>query len=341
MKPVAVVILNWNGAKLLLKYLPIVLSNTNFDLAEIVVVDNASDDESCDVLWREFHGVRVIRLDQNYGFAGGYNIAIEQIENEYIVLLNSDVAPDYGWLEPLYELMQSDEKIAACAPKIMDEKRTGYFEYAGAAGGYIDFLCYPFCRGRVLNKIEKDEGQYNDTVESLWVSGAAMMVRRNLYRTMGGLDEDFFAHMEEIDLCWRMVNNGYKILACGVASVQHYGGATLENTSPRKTYLNFRNNLTMLIKNYNSNLWAFVFAFRLILDGIAGLQFVVTGKSKFCIEIIKAHMDVWRNLKRILNKRKALNNSRLQKLPVVVKRYSVIWKFYVSRKRTFRDFERI
>lgn len=340
MKPVAVIILNWNGAKLLRKYLPAVLANTNAELAEIVVVDNASDDESRDVIWREFQGVRTIRLDQNYGFAGGYNRAIESIENKYVVLLNSDVAPDKNWLEPLYELMESDEKIAACAPKIMDEKRPGYFEYAGAAGGYIDFLCYPFCRGRVMDQIEKDCGQYDDNVETLWVSGAAMMIRRELYKSCGGLDEDFFAHMEEIDLCWRMVNKGYKIIACGASSVQHYGGATLENSNPRKTYLNFRNNMMMLIKNYNSRLWNVILFIRLLLDGVAGLQFILTGKPQFCKEIVRAHLNVWGNFKSVLNKRKKLSNSRLRRLPTVVKRYSMIWNFYVRRKQTYNAMEK-
>lgn len=318
MKTLAVVILNWNGAALLRKYLPKVIENTTREVlsckVDIIVADNASTDESLEILSNDFPEVAVVRLDKNYGFTGGYNRAIAQISHDYVVLLNSDVAPQKGWIEPLIRLMESDTTIAACAPKILDDKDHRLFEYAGAAGGLLDMFGYPFCRGRVMNRLETDHGQYNDDADCMWVSGAALMIRRNIYlETL--LDEDFFAHMEEIDMCWRLRNRGYRIVACGKSAVYHLGGATLNSANPQKTYLNFRNNLIMMVKNYNTWWWSLIVFIRLILDGAAGAMYLMQGKPRFVWAIIKAHWHFFGSLGTSLRKRKVLATRRSKSLP--------------------------
>lgn len=339
MSTVAVVILNWNGKALMHKYLPQVIKNT-LNTVDIVVADNASDDGSREMLAADFPEVRTIVLDKNYGFAGGYNRALAQLQHDYVVLLNSDVAPDTGWIEPLIALLDSDKTIAACAPKIIDDKDHTLFEYAGAAGGFLDRYCYPFCRGRVLDTIEADNGQYNENIDCLWVSGAALMIRRETYIENGGLDEDFFAHMEEIDLCWRLRNKGLRIVGCGTSKVFHYGGATLSSTNPQKTYLNFRNNLSMLIKNYNTSSWWVIFWLRLMLDGLAGMKYLFSLKPKFCWAIIRAHWNVFIHLKSILRKRKALENNRVQQLPHEIRHYSMLWRYMIGGRKKFTELEK-
>ncbi len=337
MKRLAVVILNWNGSQLLRHYLPIVLSTTQSDEVEVIVADNASTDDSLQLLRSDFPDVRTIVLDQNYGFAGGYNKVIAQLDHEYVLLLNSDVATTSNWTRPLINLMDEDSNIAACAPKILDDKRKSHFEYAGAAGGFIDWLGYPFCRGRLMDYIEPDNGQYNNNISALWVSGAALLIRRKLYLECGGLDEDFFAHMEEIDLCWRLRNMGYNIVSCGQSAVYHLGGATLSSTNPRKTYLNFRNNLIMMVKNYNSSLWSLVILCRLLLDGVAGLMFVAKGQWRFCWAIVKAHWAFFGTIVTTLGKRKMLRAHRTSQLPSEVKRYSLILRYYLFGKKIYED----
>ncbi|MBP5364747.1 MAG: glycosyltransferase family 2 protein [Bacteroidales bacterium] len=339
MSSVAVVILNWNGKGLMQRYLPQVIQNTP-KTVDIVVADNASTDGSLEMLASDFQEVKTIILDKNYGFAGGYNRAVAQLQHDYVVLLNSDVAPDAGWIEPLIALMDADDTIAACAPKILDDKDHTRFEYAGAAGGFLDRYCYPFCRGRVMDDIETDSGQYNENTDTLWVSGAALMIRRKEYLENGGLDEDFFAHMEEIDLCWRLRNKGRRIVACGESRVFHLGGATLSSTNPQKTYLNFRNNLSMLIKNYNTGSWWLVLWCRLMLDGVAGMKYLFTLKPKFCWAIIRAHWNVFFHFRGILRKRKILKNSRLRQLPPEIRRYSMLWRSIVDGRKTFGEFEK-
>ena len=335
MKRLAVVILNWNGANLLRHYLPIVVATTQSADTDVIVADNASTDESIQLLNEQFPDIRVVQLDNNYGFAGGYNRAISQIDYEYVLLLNSDVATTQGWTSPLIALMDSDPNIAACAPKILDDKRHTHFEYAGAAGGYIDYLGYPFCRGRIMNTVEPDNGQYNTNANVLWVSGAALMIRRSLYMQYGGLDEDFFAHMEEIDLCWRLRNANYRIVACGSSTVYHLGGATLSNTNPHKTYLNFRNNLIMMVKNYNSTPQLVLSLFcRLILDGIAGLMFICKGQWRFCWAIVRAHWAFFASAKQTKTKRNQLAPHRTPTLPAEVKRYSIVVRYYIKRQLT-------
>lgn len=338
MNRTAVIILNWNGRQLLERYLPQVIASTSG--ADIIVADNASTDGSQELLRQNFPQIQIIQLDRNHGFAGGYNRAIEQVEHEYVVLLNSDVAPAPGWLDPLVSLMDRHTMLAACAPKIKDDKQHDAFEYAGAAGGYIDWLGYPFCRGRIMDNIETDCGQYNDTVSALWVSGAALLVRRSAYLECGGLDESFFAHMEEIDLCWRLRNRGYEIAACGSSEVYHLGGATLNKSNPRKTYLNFRNNLRMLIKNYNSHIWPLVLFLRLMLDGVAGIKFLAEGKPRFCFAIVRAHWHIFARMGRLLRQRNKLRRSRVNILPPEVRKYSLIWRHYALGETTFTNIDK-
>ena len=334
---IAVVILNWNGVALLRRYLPQVLANTPAEIADVWVADNGSTDESLDVLRNEFPQVKVLPFAQNYGFAAGYNRVLQQLDYEYVVLLNSDVAPAAGWLQPQLDLMLSDDRIAACAPIIMDDKRHEYFEYAGAAGGFVDFLGYPFCRGRIFDAIEVNTEQYSTDIDALWVSGAALMVRRNIYNEIGGLDESFFAHMEEIDLCWRMRNAGWRVVACSKGKVYHLGGATLSAANPRKTYLNFRNNLAMLIKNYNSRAWFFIFVARLLLDGVAGAKFLISGEAAHCWAIVKAHWALFGRLGLVLKQRKALKKLRSRTLSDQIYKRSIVVDYYVRKRQKFSD----
>ncbi|HEX9615036.1 MAG TPA: glycosyltransferase family 2 protein, partial [Bacteroidota bacterium] len=249
MKKTAVVVLNWNGKDLLERFLPILVRHTSGN-AEIVIADNGSTDDSVDYVRKTFPPVRTILLGKNLGFAGGYNEALKQVEAEYYVILNSDVEVTEGWIESIITMMEGDPRIGACQPKILDIRVRNRFEYAGAAGGFIDVLGYPFCRGRILNSFEEDRGQYDDMKEVFWATGAALFIRSKLFRQAGGFDEDFFAHMEEIDLCWRIKHLGYRVMACPSSTVYHLGGATLDQGNPRKTFLNFRNGLILLFKNH-------------------------------------------------------------------------------------------
>lgn len=341
MSRTAVIILNWNGCELMRRYLPEVLANsTSSDpthTVDVIVADNASTDGSIDMLKAEFPQVSLILLDKNYGFAEGYNRALRQVDHDYVVLLNSDVAPAAGWLEPLIALMERESDVAACGPKLRDDKRHEAFEYAGAAGGYVDWLGYPMCRGRVMDTVEEDQGQYDSEANVLWQSGAALMVRRELYNDMGGLDADFFAHMEEIDLCWRMRNAGWRIVTCPSSTVYHLGGATLSATNPRKTYLNFRNNLTMLIKNYNGSRWVWVFALRLLLDGLAGVRYLIGLEPRFCWAIVRAHWYLWTHWHTIMGKRNMLAPLRGESLAPEILRFSLLWRYYARGERTYGE----
>ena len=298
----SVVILNWNGAEMMRRYLPSVVQHTDGEDIEVVVADNGSTDESLRVLREEFPSVRVIILDKNYGFAEGYNRAIAQIDSEYTVLLNSDVEVTTGWLNPLLSYMDSHPQTAACQPKILSwtSKEAGEqpvrFEHAGAAGGMMDALGYPFCRGRVMSKVETDDGQYDSIVPVFWTSGAAMCVRTAVYQETGGLDASFFAHMEEIDLCWRMQCRGYELVCVPQSVVYHLGGGSLNYESPRKTYLNFRNNLLMLYKNLPGCRLAAVLLCRLLLDYAAAGQFLLKGQGKNALSVVQARRDFWRML---------------------------------------------
>ena len=269
-KRVAIIILNWNGEKLLREFLPSVVKNTNSDLGRVVVVDNHSTDGSWICLEQEFPDVERVLFEDNFGFAGGYNRAIEMIEAEYVVLLNSDVEVAPGWLEPLVAVLDRDERVAAVQPKILAYRDKKKFEYAGAAGGYIDYLGFPFCRGRVMDTTERDDGQYDDEVDVFWATGASLCIRRDVYRAVGGLDEAFFAHMEEIDLCWRLKNGGYTLKVVPSSVVYHLGGGSLPMNHPRKLFLNYRNNLLMLHKNLCAKQRKKIFFARVLLDTMAG-----------------------------------------------------------------------
>lgn len=288
---IAVIILNWNGANLLREFLPAVISNTNAKLAKVIVADNGSTDNSIDVLKNEFPEVEVLRFDKNYGFAGGYNRAIETCDCEYSILLNSDVAPAPGWIEPLHEWMEAHPNTGACQPKLLSYKQKDMFEYAGASGGFIDKNGYPFCRGRIFSTCEQDHGQYNDPMKIFWASGAALMVRTKVYINAGGLDEAFFAHMEEIDLCWRILLLGYDIMAIPQSVVYHLGGGSLPASNPRKTYLNFRNNLLMLHKNLPDETRTRKLLIRRLLDAIAWAKFMLSFDFANAKAVIKAHRD--------------------------------------------------
>lgn len=292
-KQVAVIILNWNGAKLLEEFLPSVCKNTNSEIADVIVADNGSTDNSLEVLQHDFPMVKTIIFDKNYGFAEGYNRAIKACkEYKYTVLLNSDVKTSPQWLEPLYEYCEANLDVAACQPKILSYKEHDKFEYAGAAGGFIDKLGYPYCRGRIFSTVEHDKGQYDTApIDIMWATGAALFVRTEVYLAVGGLDAKFFAHMEEIDLCWRIHLAGYKIKAVTSGKVYHLGGGSLPASNPRKTYLNFRNNLLLLHKNLPKNEGRKLLFIRRLYDTLAFFMFVVKCDFKNAKAIIKAHMD--------------------------------------------------
>jgi GT2 family glycosyltransferase len=302
----AVVILNWNGKHYLEKFLPSVLQYSSN--AAVIIADNLSTDDSVSYLKENFPSVKLILNNANDGFAKGYNEALKKISAEYFILLNSDVEVTANWIEPIISLLEKDKTIAACQPKILAYHDKSSFEYAGASGGFIDKYGYPFCRGRIFNSLEKDNGQYNEAREVFWATGACMVVRSEIYNLMGGFDEDYFAHMEEIDLCWRMKNRGYKIFVQPASVIYHVGGGTLNKVSPKKTYLNFRNNLVTFTKNHSPQyLWLKIF-FRMWLDGIAAFKFLSEGEPAHFMAVVKAHGYYYRMLPSTLSKRKKLRS---------------------------------
>jgi len=324
----AIIILNWNGEKLLEQFLPSVISHSKE--AVIYVADNASTDESVDYIKTHFPTVKIIQNSENGGFAKGYNDALQYIDAEIFCLLNNDVEVTQNWLTPVLDTFQKESNTAIIQPKILDYKRKDYFEYAGAAGGFIDKYGYPYCRGRVFNTLEKDEGQYNDVTEIFWASGACLFIRKNVFEELNGFDESFFAHMEEIDLCWRTKNINYNIKYIGASTIFHVGGATLSNSNPKKTFLNFRNSLFVLTKNLpKGRLYLILFA-RLILDGIAGLNFLFTGKFIHILSIIKAHFSFYKYLPKLLKQRKLLKQQNKY-----YKTTSIVWSYFVLNKKLF------
>lgn len=309
----SIVILNWNGTAMLRRYLPSVVAHCPKD-AEIVVADNGSTDDSLSVLADDFPSVRVIALDQNYGFAEGYNLAIQQITAPYCVLLNSDVEVTKGWLSPLLDYMQQHRDVAAVQPKIRSDRRRTHFEHAGAAGGYLDVLGYPYCRGRVLSKVEEDHGQYDTPADIFWATGACLVCRTSVYQQVGGLDADFFAHMEEIDFCWRLGARGYRLVCLPESVVYHLGGGSLPYDNPRKTFLNFRNNLLMLYKNLPTKRLLWLMPLRMGLDYVAALQFVLKGQWRNCRSVFEARIAYHRMKSTMREKRK--ENMRLAHSPL-------------------------
>lgn len=302
-----IAILNYNGEEYLEANLASMLNSGDECPFEVCVIDNNSSDESVSYISEWHPEVKVVQLSKNYGFTGGYNKGLEGIETEYVALVNSDVMADSNWLDRIIKIMDADKSIAAMQPKIKSLEERNKFEYAGAAGGYLDLLAYPFCRGRIFDTVEVDQGQYNSVEEVFWTSGAAMVIRTDLYKKFKGFDESYFAHMEEIDLCWRLKKAGYKCMVHAGVHVYHLGGGTLDYESPRKVYLNFRNNIITILKNESKRFVFFTFFLRLILDGVAGLKYLVEGKWKSTLSIVKAHFAVYLNIFSILESRSYYN----------------------------------
>lgn len=329
MKQLAVIILNWNGRKLLEQFLPIAAKYTISEQTDLIVADNGSTDDSCQWIKDNCPEVRLIELAENYGFAEGYNRAIDATDYTYTLLLNSDVEVTEGWVEPLLRFMQDNTDVGAVQPKIRSWHRREYFEYAGAAGGYLDKMGYPYCRGRLFDSIEKDAGQYDDApAEICWASGAALLVRTELYRKVGGLDSHFFAHMEEIDLCCRIHTAGYRVMIVPDSSVYHVGGASLSQGNPRKTYLNFRNNLLLLYKNMPLKEGRGKLIVRRLYDTMAWAMYMVKFDFANANAILKAHRD-FRKMKKLYTTFPAVN--RLSTLPGADR--NIIIDYYLKRKK--------
>mgnify|MGYP000128209084 CR=1 FL=1 len=335
MKGVAVVILNWNGKELLEKFLPSVTAYSQE--ARIVIADNASTDTSIQFIRENYPTIEIIENSENGGFAKGYNDALKEIDSEYYLLLNSDVEVTENWLAPLLERME-DQNVACCQPKIIAYNNPEKFEHAGACGGFIDKNYFPFCRGRIFENVENDNGQYNNPMEVFWVSGAAMLIRAKVFHEVGGFDETFFAHMEEIDLCWRIKRLNYQLFVVPTSVVRHVGGATLSYASPRKIHLNFRNNLMMIYKNHEGVLLGKLFV-RKTLDGMAAMRFLTKGEFKAFWAVFKAHMYIYGNLRSILNKRKAIKKSSTTFNRSGLFKGSIIWKHYGKKVNHFSDLD--
>lgn len=335
-KKVAVVILNWNGLHYLKSFLPKVCEYS-IPEAEVWVIDNDSSDDSLKYIETEHPEVKVVQLDSNLGFANGYNKGLESIEADYYVLLNSDVEVSKDWISPVISFLESDNEMVAAQPLILDQRQKDQFEHAGAAGGYIDREGYPFCAGRIFDSFEKDHGQYNSNREVFWASGAALFIDAAVYREVGGLDGDFFAHMEEIDLCWRLKNRGYKIGSCGASRVYHVGGGTLNKLDPKKTYLNFRNNLFLLTKNDFEGVFIWKIIKRMVLDGVAGIRFLTEGKSAFLGAVLKAHFSFYRHLGKMYSKRLALKKSIKDPNHHGRYRASILISYFLKNRKHFGD----
>ncbi len=333
---VAVVILNFNGKHLLQKFLPTaVLHSIN---AKIYVADNASTDDSCLYLKETYPEIEIVKLQENYGFAKGYNEALKHVDADYFVILNSDVEVTPNWIEPIINLMEANKTIAAAQPKILFYNAKNEFEYAGACGGFIDKYGYPFCRGRIFNSLEKDNAQYNNAIEIFWATGACMFVRSSVFNELKGFDSFYFAHMEEIDLCWRINNTGHKIMAIPQSVVYHVGGGTLDKLSPRKTFLNFRNSLISLTKNNAHGVLLFKIITRLILDGVAGIKFFFEGNARHSWAIVKAHFSFYAHLRHTLQQRKEIKSLR-NYTPCTKQIYqgSIVFDYYLKQKKLFSE----
>lgn len=331
---IAIVILNWNGRKFLEQFLPSVISHSPG--CQVVVADNASADNSVSYLQKEFPEVKLILHPDNLGFCEGYNQAFRQIEADYYVLLNSDVEVTPNWLNPVIALMATDASIAACQPKIKSYYKRNYFEYAGAAGGFIDYLGYPFCRGRIFETIEEDKGQYNDTVPVFWATGACLFITAEAYWQAQGLEPAFFAHMEEIDLCWRLQLMGYKIMYCGQSEVYHVGGGSLPKNSPRKTYLNFRNGLALLYKNTEPRKLNIILITRIILDWVAAFKFLLSGYRHDAMAVLRAHWHLWQNRK-YWQKKRAETKHRELTYPELIYPKSLVGEYFINQKKYYPE----
>lgn len=335
MSRTAIVILNYNGESLLRQFLPGVVACS--DNALIVVADNASTDGSVSFVRDTFPGVRVIELNKNYGFCGGYNRALRQIDTDYYLLLNSDVEVTPGWLDPLVECLDRHEEVAAVQPKIRSYRERDKFEHAGAAGGYIDSFGYPFCRGRIFDHVETDHGQYNDDRHVFWTSGACMLIRARSFHTFGGFDEDFFAHMEEIDLCWKLHRDGQRVMYCASSIVYHVGAGTLAYGNPKKVFLNFRNSLFMVFRHWSLLELVYKMPVRAMLDGVAMMRLVLAGDWAGGGAIVLAHVEFFYNLLRELRKRRTLHQRYPDYTRDGVISGSIAFSYFVRRKKTFSE----
>ena len=337
MKKTAIVILNWNGIAYLKMFLGTVVKYSISPQTDVYVADNGSTDGSVEWVSDNFKDVKLIRLDRNYGFAGGYNMAVEQLAAEYFVLINSDIEVTEGWLQPLVSFMEENVDVAACQPKILSYYRKDYFEHAGAAGGFIDLFGYPFCRGRIFNVSEKDDGQYNDQAEIFWSSGACMIVRAASWKKCGGFDSGFFAHMEEIDLCWRFNKAGFRTCFIPETTVYHVGGGALAYDSPFKIYLNFRNSLYMLYKNLPADRLFLILFSRMILDGLAAAMFLAKGRLSYFRAVLKAHFSFYKNFGELRKKRDLVKKIGERNPPKLIMNKSIVFEFYVKGNKTYRS----
>ncbi|HRG18470.1 MAG TPA: glycosyltransferase family 2 protein [Flavobacterium lutivivi] len=329
MKKIAVVILNWNGVKLLEQFLPSVMLYS--PEATVYLADNASTDSSIEFVKTNYPDIKIIQNEGNFGYAHGYNVALKNVEEPYFCLLNSDVEVTENWLKPILDIFEKEKNVAIIQPKILDFKNKSLFEYAGAAGGFIDKYGYPYCRGRIFETVEKDNGQYDDFYEIFWASGACFFIRKEVFNQLGGFDESFFAHQEEIDLCWRSKNAGYKIYYTFQSIIYHVGGATLKESNPKKTFLNFRNSLLMLVKNLPEGKILPIIFTRLFLDGIAGIQFILKGKFSHCWAIIKAHFHFYHLLNKYFKKR---TNNQTESY---FKTNSIVYNYFIKGGKVFEE----
>ena len=334
---VAVVILNWNGSRLLQQFLPSVIEFSKNDSTEIIVADNGSTDNSLQILQEHFPEVKILDLKQNFGFARGYNEALKQIDADYFVILNSDVEVTSGWLESPISLMQAESEIAAVQPKIRSYQKKTDFEYAGAAGGFIDRFGYPFCRGRIFNEIEADSGQYDQTIDIFWATGACLFVRAGLFLEIGGFDADFWAHMEEIDLCWRLKNRGYRVVYSHESIVYHLGGGSLSYENPQKLFLNFRNNLWLLYKNLPGNQLFCTVSVRMILDTVAAFKLLAEFNLNGIRSVLKAHYHFYRSLPELQRKRRQLHQDGHSGSTAKKFSKSIIFQFYIRKRKKFSE----
>ena len=334
-KKVAVVILSWNGKKFLEQFLPSVIQHTSQQLCEIIVADNFSSDDSVAFVRKNYPRIRIIQNTSNNGFAAGYNEALRQVNAEYYILLNQDVEVTEHWVEKVIAQMEPDETIAAAQPKLRSFYKREYFEYAGACGGYLDKYSYAYCRGRIFDTVEKDEGQYDEVKEIFWASGACLFIRSDIFWKVGAFDEDFFAHQEEIDLCWRIKNSGHKIICVPSSVIYHVGGGSLPQGNPRKTYLNFRNNLMMMFKNMKAGevIWK-IFVVRLLMDGIAAFYSVIKNKNFIDLKaILKAHFSFYDSIPNLMQKReKIAHPSSVHLTPI-----NVVWRYFINGKKKYSE----
>ncbi len=327
----AIVILNWNGELLLQKFLPSIVNYSNLKNVEIYVVDNGSTDNSISFTKEKFPTVKIVKNKSNFGFARGYNESLKRIKADIYCLINSDVEVTRNWLNPIIQTFENEENTAIIQPKILDYQNREFFEYAGAGGGFIDKLGYPYCRGRIFSEIEKNNGQYDDTKEIFWASGACFFIRSEIYNNLGGFDENYSAHQEEIDLCWRAKNIQKTVKYVGKSTVFHIGGATLEEGNPKRTFLNFRNSLFSLVKNLPKDKLLPIIFTRLILDGIAGVKFLLELRPIHTFKIIEAHFSFYYYLPRMLKKRKNIQRKKYYSIK------NIVWKHYALGIKKFKD----